>query len=138
MSTPTCIKKTVKIDPRMLDVNRLDATVRCRIADAVPSGLPAGSVPTGARVAISTVEGWSTQALKVRKFVGAHRVDFDSAVTIAAGTDGVTELPADELAGADELVVGADAVEAAALVLVGFELDFPAPERAAVSAAAFG
>ena len=62
MSTPTCIKKTVKIDPRMLDVNRLDATVRCRIADAVPSGLPAGSVPTGARVAISTVEGWSTQA----------------------------------------------------------------------------
>ena len=70
--------------------------------------------------------------------MGAHRVDFDSAVTIAAGTDGVTELPADELAGADELVVGADAVEAAALVLVGFELDFPAPERAAVSAAAFG
>lgn len=137
MTTPICTEKTMRVDPDPLDINRLDASVRCRPAEYVPEGLPAGTLPTGGRVNVSGLEGWDTHELKVRRYVGHQLVEFSPALSVAAGTDGPIDLPGDQLAGVDELHVGVDTPEAGTL-LIGFELDFPAPQPAAASNARFG
>lgn len=128
MPNATCTTRAVRIGDRPLHIARLDAKVRVRFDDIGPLK------PTSARVRVTReTTAWTTPGVLVKMIIGSQLVDFDTPVSVAAPTaDGaVIELPADEIERADGLAVMASATQAGALASVGFDLNYPADERAA-------
>ena len=125
MSTLSIAKESTRTNPVMLELGRLDARVRIR-----PLELREGLAPVGGRVIVSPVDGWSAQSLHVRRVVGSVPEAFGKGLSLAAGSGGTLELPAEEIQGDVEIEVGADAVEANAIVGVVFEFDYPARDAA--------
>ncbi len=136
MSIPICTKKSVRIETQTLDLSKLNASVRIRPADFAPDDLPPGTTPVGGRVLVEKLSGWAAQTLYVRRIVGTHLGDFTPQLSASAGSTGAIELPED-LAGVEMLHVGVDTAESG-LLLVGFEIDFPAPPIHGRLAAAMG
>lgn len=128
----TSVTQEVRVEPRTLDIARLDARISVRTRDLRAID------PVGGRVVVTKEKAaWTTPALRVRKRVGGQLVDFATAITIAApsGSGDSVELPADELRGDIEIVVAAAAVESGAMASVGFEFDYPVEQRGAVAVA---
>lgn len=132
MSTPTCRSRSIRIQPRWLDMSRLDAKLITRFEDVLEDH------PVGGRVVFTKEKGWSTASLRVRRIVGSDISDFDTAITQANAAGGTLELPADEIAGIDGIVIDASAVEAGAIVSVSIRLDYPVADEQPLPSVAFG
>ena len=128
----TCRTRTIRVEPRTLNIGVVDHKVITRFADIADEN------PVGGKVHWTREKAaWSAQDLYVRKLVGTAIEDFDTPLVIqdpttTGASSGSVELPADELADCDGVVVGQDALESGAVASIEVRLRYAIAEGGGV------
>lgn len=110
--TATCNKRTRRIPLGKLDLSRVGERKTVTIRGNLPGD------PVGVRIELLREQGWTTQPVKVRRIINGIEKDFATPITLAADQIACADIPEDELIGSPEISIGADAVEAGAVVSV--------------------
>jgi len=119
--TITCKSRTKRINLGELDLEKVGNRIAFELKDISPD------TPTTARFEFLREEGWETQAVKLRKYIGGTEIEFSTPKSLDPPTPpvGILELSESDLVGLPGITINVDTVEASSMISVEVELTYP-------------